>query len=106
MASEQSINRVLSEINKFNEQRGWSKFHSVKNLSMALSVEVAELIELSQWKTEQESNEPSAEELDKYKDEVADVFIYLLQISQKLKLDITEVALKKIIKNSVKYSVK
>jgi NTP pyrophosphatase (non-canonical NTP hydrolase) len=97
----------LSDIQKIHEQfcieRDWEKFHSVKNLSMALAVESSELLELSQWLTEKESNNPSEDLLRRYKEEIADIFLYLLRISDVLKIDLLESALSKIEINRVKY---
>ncbi len=97
----------LSDIQKihgqFCKERDWEKFHSVKNLSMALAVESSELLELSQWLTEIESNNPSADLLKRYKEELADIFLYLLRISEVLKIDLLESALSKIEINGAKY---
>ncbi len=70
---------------------------------MALSVEVAELLEHFQWLTEEESRLVSGNKLDEVKEEVADVLLYLLQICNQLKIDPVDAAQRKLVKNAVKY---
>lgn len=70
---------------------------------MALSVEVAELLEHFQWLTEEESRNVETHKLDEIKDEVADVLLYLLQICNQLHIDPIDAAQKKLIKNALKY---
>jgi dCTP diphosphatase len=99
------LNALSEKLERFATERDWNQFHTPKNLAMALSVEVAELVEEFQWLTEKESAHLSAEKLDRVKDEVADVFNYLIRISSKLGIDLIEVARDKIVKNGVKYPV-
>jgi dCTP diphosphatase len=98
---------LLHEINKFVSERDWDQFHSVKNLSMALSVETSELLEIFQWMSEQQSNQVGAnsETLDKVKDELADIFYYLLRISSKLNIDLEDALMQKMKKNAEKYPI-
>lgn len=70
---------------------------------MALSVEVAELVEHFQWLTETESRNIQGEKLHEVSEEVADVLLYLLQICNQLKIDPVNAAQKKLIKNAIKY---
>mgnify|MGYP006210451013 CR=1 FL=1 len=70
---------------------------------MALSVEVAELMEHFQWLTEDESRNVKGQTLMEVKDEVADVLLYLLQICNQLNIDPVDAARKKLLKNAVKY---
>lgn len=94
-------------ISSFIEDRDWDQFHSIKNLSMALSVETSELIEIFQWMREEESNKVAADVNLKAKveEELADIFIYLFRIATKCEIDLEEVVLKKIKMNSEKYPV-
>jgi NTP pyrophosphatase (non-canonical NTP hydrolase) len=94
-------------VNKFSADRDWDQFHSVKNLSMALSVESSELLEIFQWMTEVESNEilNMPDQLSKVEDEVADIFLYLLRIVTKTNIDLEKVVLNKLSKNAEKYPV-
>ena len=102
-----NVEKISGEVNKFIEDRSWDQFHSIKNLSMALSVEVSELVELFQWLKESESNETSSkpELKEKVEDEVADIFIYLMKISLKANINIEEAVFRKIQKNSEKYPI-
>jgi dCTP diphosphatase len=99
------IKKIAEMLEQFALKRDWNQFHSPKNLSMALSVEVAELVEEFQWLTEEQSSNLSAEKLAKVKDEIGDVFIYLVRLSSKLNLDLISAANEKINKNDMKYPV-
>ena len=91
-------------LRKFVAERDWDKFHSPKNLAMALSVEVAELMEHFQWLTEAESRSLPPEKLAQVRDEMADVLVYLVRLADKLDVDLLDAAAKKIEKNALKYS--
>lgn len=102
-----NIEKINSIVSKFIEDRDWDQFHSIKNLTMALSVETSELVEIFQWLKESDSNnvaqDPKMKE--KVQEEIADIFIYLMRIAIKSEIDIEEVVLEKIQKNSLKYPV-
>lgn len=95
------------EIQKFVNDREWDQFHSVKNLSMALNVEASELMEIFQWMKEEDSNRVAQNEelMNQVKDEVADVFVYLLRIVNKTGIDLEEAVRNKMQKNAAKYPV-
>jgi NTP pyrophosphatase (non-canonical NTP hydrolase) len=97
------IDDLQVRLRVFAEERDWDRFHSPKNLSMALSVEVAELVEHFQWMSEDESRslEPSA--LTKVAEEVADIQIYLARFADKLGIDIAVAVDEKIEANRKKY---
>ena len=96
--------RALQErLAVFAAERDWEKFHSPKNLAMALSVEAAELVEEFQWLTEQQSLVLDAERRERVRLELADVFIYLLRISDRLGIDLLAAADAKIALNERKY---
>ncbi|WPU66881.1 nucleotide pyrophosphohydrolase [Peredibacter starrii] len=99
--------KIQQIVKQFAEERDWDKFHSVKNLSMALTVESSELMEIFQWLTEDESNRAHLDPKLKTKieDEVADVFIYLLRIVGKTDMDLEQAILNKMQKNIEKYPV-
>jgi dCTP diphosphatase len=101
------LTTLSNEIHEFIRERDWDQFHSVKNLSMALSVEASELVEIFQWMSEIESNKVSEqpEEFEKLQDEVADIFIYLLRIMQKTNIDLEPVVRRKMKKNAAKYPI-
>jgi NTP pyrophosphatase (non-canonical NTP hydrolase) len=100
----QKIDQVVSQ---FIHDRDWDQFHSIKNLSMALSVEASELVELFQWMKEEESNLVSSNEKLKARvsEELADIFVYMFRIAQKANVDLEEAVLAKVQKNSDKYPV-
>ncbi len=103
-----SINalRALQErLAAFAAERDWDQFHSPKNLVMALSVEASELVEEFQWLTEQQSQSLDAERRERVRLELADVFIYLLRISDRLGIDLCAAAEAKIVLNERKYPV-
>ncbi len=99
------MDELFEKVRLFREERGWDKFHSPKNLAMALMVEAAELAEHFQWLTEEESRDLPEEELLKVKDEIGDVLIYLVNLADKLALDPVQAAHDKIVKNIEKYPV-
>ena len=101
-----NIEEIQARLDKFAKDRDWGQFHSPKNLSMALSVEVAELVEIFQWSNSDGLDE--IKDLDtrrKIEEEVADIFIYLLKISGKLNLDLPQIINEKIGKNEKKYPI-
>ena len=98
--------RALQErLAAFAAERDWEKFHSPKNLAMALSVEAAELVEEFQWLTEEQSFSLDAERRERVRLELADVFIYLLRISDRLGVDLLAAADDKMVLNARKYPV-
>ena len=72
---------IIDRLVRFTEERDWQQFHTPKNLAMALSVESAELLELFQWLSAEESQNPDDERRGKIADELADVFVYCLLLS-------------------------
>lgn len=98
---------ILQEIKQFSEDRDWDQFHSVKNLSMALNIEAAELMELFQWMKEEDSNRAHENPvlMEKLQDEVADVFIYLMRIVSKAGINLEDSVRQKMKKNALKYPV-
>ncbi len=98
-----SLEQLMIEIDSFIDERDWQQFHSPKNLSMALLVETAELLEIFQWQTEEQSSSPDEETLVRIEEEIGDVMIYLATLSEKFNIHPMEAALKKMKKNRVKY---
>jgi len=92
-------------IRKLAKDRDWAQFHSPKNLAMAMSVETAEVVEIFQWLTEEQSKHLSKGKADDLAEELADTYIYLLKIAGHYGIDLNEAALKKIKKNELKYPV-
>lgn len=98
----EEINFLIKELQKFRDERDWVQFHDNKNLALAISIEAAELNELFLWKSKQECDQVEKEKLS---DELADIFSYALLLAGKNGLDITEIVMNKIKKNSEKYPV-
>lgn len=94
-----NINKVVEALRQFNTERDWGQFHDGKNLALALSIEASELNECFLWKKTDEAD------INSICEELADVFNYAIMIADKYNLDIEEICLKKIKKNSEKYPV-
>ena len=75
------IVKINKKLKKFSSDRDWDKYHSPKNLAMALSVEVSELVEIFQWLDGEESKKLDNKTINSVKEEVADILIYLLRFS-------------------------
>ena len=97
------MKELIGKLRNFVDQRDWAKFHSPKNLAMALSVETAEIVEHFQWLTQEQSYKLDPDKLAKVNDEIGDVFIYLTMLADKLGLDPLQAALDKIEKNEKNY---
>ncbi len=95
--------RLLEELDRFVGERDWEGFHSPKNLAMALSVEVAEIVEHFQWLTEEQSRNLPPEKLAEVRKEIGDVMIYLTELAEKLGIDPVEAARAKLKVNEQKY---
>ena len=96
---------LTKKLREFARERDWEQFHSPKNLAMSLSVEVAEIVEIFQWLTQKQSWELESKKLEKLKDEIGDVQIYLTMLADKLGINSIEAAHDKIKKNQANYPV-
>lgn len=94
---------LRTRLRAFVSERDWDQFHSPKNLSMALSVEAAELMELFQWLTEAQSSAPDAERRTRIEAELADILIYLVRLADRLDVDLLAAAAAKLEENARKY---
>ena len=94
---------LRDKLRAFVAERDWDQFHSPKNLASALSVEAAELLEHFQWLTEEQSRNLPPEKLAEVRDEMADVFVYLVRLADKLDVDLLAAAAVKMEKNALKY---
>ena len=99
------LDTLKQRIREFADARDWNQFHSPKNLSMALSVEVAEIVEHFQWLTEEQSKNLPQNKLAEVEAELADTFIYLIRIADKLDIDLLSATINKIAVNEQKYPV-
>jgi NTP pyrophosphatase (non-canonical NTP hydrolase) len=100
-----TLEELAGRLRAFAEERDWEQFHSPKNLSMALAVEAAELLEHFQWLTEEESLTLPPARRDAIAEELADVFIYLVRLADRLGVDLLESASAKMAKNAERYPV-
>jgi dCTP diphosphatase len=103
--AEKDFDRIRKQVRNFVVERDWDQFHSPKNLSMALIVEAAELVEHFQWLTEEQSANLSPEKLAEVELELADIQVYLISLAEKLKLDLVAAVDKKLVLNAQKYPV-
>lgn len=97
------LQRLQAAQRQFAAARDWDQFHSPKNLAAALSVEAAELLEIFQWLTEEQSASLTPKQLSAVKDELADVFLYLLRIADRLEIDLVSATDAKLARNAEKY---
>lgn len=103
MPNRSDLLMLRDKLRAFAEARDWDQFHSPKNLSMALMVEAAELMEHFQWLTETQSAELAADVRQAVGEELADILLYLVRLSDRLGIDLREAALLKLEKNALKY---
>jgi len=101
--AETDFDRIRKQVRQFVVEREWDRFHSPKNLSMALIVEAAEMVEHFQWLSEEQSCELSPEKLAEVELELADIQIYLISLAHKLQLDLVAAVDKKLVLNAQKY---
>jgi dCTP diphosphatase len=99
------LDELKERVRAFVAERDWDRFHSPKNLAMALSVEASELVELFQWLTEEESNALDPERRRRVAEELADVLWFLVRLSDRLGIDLLEAAERKLAANAAKYPV-
>ena len=100
------LEKIKLQLRKFSKDRDWHQYHNPKNIVMALSVEVSELLEIFQWSNNGGLNEiKDPKKKEQIYDEIADVFNYLVQLVDMLDMDLEKTALKKIKKNSLKYPI-
>ncbi len=99
------LETLRDQLRAFASARDWEQFHSPKNLSMALSVEAAELLETFQWLTEEQSRNLPPELRQAAQEEIADVLIYLVRLADQLGIDPLAAAQDKLVANERKYPV-
>ncbi len=100
-----NLSDLAQKLREFAQERDWEQFHSPKNLSMALSVEVAELVEHFQWLTEEQSRSLDEDVLSEISEEIADIQIYLARLADQLGIDIEDAVSKKLAVNADKYPI-
>ena len=100
-----SVWAIRQMVRSFVEERNWSKFHSPKNISMALAIEAAELMEHFQWIDGDESRTPDPDKKVAIGEELADVLCYAMAIANELDIDIASSMKRKMELNRAKYPV-
>ncbi|MBT2338282.1 MULTISPECIES: nucleotide pyrophosphohydrolase [Pseudomonas] len=99
------VENLSASLQRFADDRNWQQFHSPKNLLLALTGEVGELCEVFQWMSDADSmaaaKQPSTAQA--VKDELADVFMYLVRLSSVLGVDLNEAVSNKLALNGQKY---
>ena len=98
-----NLEDVAAHFRDFAAERDWDQYHSPKNLAMALSVEVSELMEHFQWLTQDQSKQLDEDRLAKIAEEIADVQLYLVRLADKLGIDIMDAVNHKMARNRQKY---
>lgn len=103
-----NLGELQAELRHFAAERDWQPFHTPKNLTTALMVEAAELAEIFQWQTPEESRTAHKDAAAKRRigEEVADVLLYLLQVADHCQIDVSQAVQDKLAKNAVKYPAK
>ena len=102
---ETTVAELRQVVGQFVDERDWRPFHSPKNLSMALAIEAAELMEHFQWLSQDQSRQLSPDRLDEVAEEMADVLCYCLALANSLDLDLAQALERKMAKNRQKYPV-
>ncbi len=99
---EPRFEELKARIQKFCDDRDWSQFHDPKNLAISLNLEASEVLELYQWTKD---NQLKPERAGKINEELADVFYWLIMLSNHYKIDLLEALQKKMDENETKYPV-
>jgi dCTP diphosphatase len=95
------MEELRDRIKEFIRERDWEQYHAPKNLALALSVEVAEIVEIFQWKSSDQNL--TAAEIEGLRQEIGDVLVYLLELAEKYQIDIIQAAKDKMVLNEKKY---
>jgi len=98
-------NTLLDALLTFRRERDWEQFHTVRNLSSALCVEAAELLDLFRWARDSEITAIAEQQRSEIESEVADVTIILMYLCHDLDISLENVVRKKLEVNREKYPV-
>lgn len=101
------IDAIKTLLLQFRDDRNWQQFHTLKNLIISLNLESSELLELTQWKTDEQlaALKSDSQFRQALRDECADVLLYLLLVAHEGGFDLLQAAQEKIQKNAVRYPV-
>lgn len=100
-----TLEELAAAVQAFGRERDWHQYHDPKNLTAALIVEAAELLEPFQWLTPQQSLDLPADKREAVRQEMADVLIYLVSLANCLEVDLLQAAADKLAINARKYPV-
>ena len=100
---QKSYDALQQRLKKFAVDRNWEQFHSPKNIAMAISGEAGELIEHFQWLTEQQSYDLDADKKQEVALEMADIFIYLFRLAERLDINLIDKVYEKVEINEKRY---
>ena len=89
--------KLTDALVQFRDERDWEQFHNPKDLAIALNIEAGELLENFLWK------QPQDADINKVKEELADVLAYALLIAKHYNLNVEDIVLDKIAQNALKY---
>lgn len=98
-----TLDDLTARVRRFVEERDWQRYHSPRNLAMALSVEAGELLELYLWSTDDGPQPPHADRGPKVADEAADVLICLLNLCDRAGIDLAQAVEQKLARAEQKY---
>ncbi|GLT76896.1 hypothetical protein SLA2020_485300 [Shorea laevis] len=103
-----SLNELSQKLEEFAKARDWEKYHSPRNLLLAMVGEVGELSKVFQWRGEVDRGLPNWEESEKEHlgEELSDVLLYLIRLSDICGINLGDAATKKLVKNAIKYPAK
>jgi NTP pyrophosphatase (non-canonical NTP hydrolase) len=101
------LDTLKNSLVQFRDERNWQQFHTLKNLIISLNLESSELLELTQWKTDEDLARLTSDDQfhEQLRDECADVLLYLLLIAEQSGIDLMQAAEQKLIKNAARYPV-
>ena len=99
------LQQVIDRIRKFRDARDWMQFHHPKDMAAGIAIEAAELMELFLWKTEQEQTQIVEAKREQIEEELADIGMFLFELSDNLNIDLLAAIEAKIEKNAEKYPV-
>ncbi|AMC35522.1 nucleotide pyrophosphohydrolase [Janthinobacterium sp. B9-8] len=97
------LNQLMLDVRQFAQDRDWERYHTPKNLCMAMSVEMAELVEHFQWDTPEESQQLDAVKREAVEQEMADVLLYMIRLADVINVDLERAIRQKMVLNAVKY---
>lgn len=98
-----TVAHLRDRVASFVRARDWEKYHNAKDVAISMSVEAAELLELFQWRSDEEADLRDAAFREAVEDELADVFVYCLSLANAIGCDLSDVTLRKLAKNERKY---